>query len=34
VRLFLGGDRGQLDHQVRFQHQLLQRSAASSRLGT
>ena len=25
VRLFLGGDRGQLDHQVRFEHQLLQR---------
>ena len=24
VRLFFGGDRGQLDHQVRFEHELLQ----------
>ena len=27
VRLFFGGDRGQLDHQVRFEHELLQRLA-------
>jgi hypothetical protein len=25
VRFFFGGDRGQLDHQVRFEHQLLER---------